>query len=642
MDKDVHRRHNRGLLSTIADIQLPTLRTADLAAAVDAILARTGELTVCGTPLGLGKPVPLLNALYARIKADSRLRLSIVTALSLDIPRPGSELERRFLEPYLRRAFAGVPELDYLRDLRSGAMPRNVELFEFYFRPGAMLGVPAAQQNYISSNYTHAARDILARGVNAILVMVAERAGRYSLSCNTDLTIDLVQALRARRTPCTVAALVNRNLPFMTGDAEVGPEFFDVLLDSPALEHALFAAPNPPADPADHAIGVYAAALVRDGGTLQLGIGSLGDSVAHWLRQRHVEPMAFAAAVNALGLERTRALIRNEGGLEPFAKGLFASSEMFTWGLMTLVRAGVIRRRADDEIGPVLQAAFFLGPGEFYRQLRELPEAERSAILMTSVARINDLFGEESIARRQRHDARFINVCMMMTLFGAAVSDALADGRVVSGVGGQYNFVAMAHELERARSILLLRSTREAGGRIESNIVFNYGHATIPRHLRDIVVTEYGIADLRGRTDAEVAAALIGIADARFQEHLAERARAAGKLPHDWRIPRDALENTPGRLAARLAPLVARGLLPVFPLGTDFDAAEQRLVPALQWLKSNASGWRGRLALAAGLIGVTPDSQDAPALERMGLAAPNGITERLLRRLVALALKRTR
>jgi len=618
------------------------LRTADLDTAVDAILARTGELTVCGTPLGLGKPVPLLNALYARIKEDPRRRLAIVTALSLEIPRPGSALERRFLEPYVARAFAGVPELDYLRDLRRGAMPRNVELFEFYFRPGAMLGVPAAQQNHISTNYTHAVRDILARGVNAILVMVAERAGRYSLSCNTDLTIDLVQALRAWQAPCAVAALVNRNLPFMTGDAEVGPEFFDVLLDSPALEHPLFAVPNPPAEPADHAIGIYAAALVKDGGTLQLGIGSLGDSVAHWLRQRHVEPTAFAHAVDALGLERSRALIRDEGGLEPFAKGLFASSEMFTWGLMTLLRAGVIRRRADEDIGPVLQAAFFLGPGDFYRELHELAEPERDAILMTSVARINDLFGEENLARRQRHDARFINVCMMMTLFGAAVSDALADGRVVSGVGGQYNFVAMAHELARARSILLLRSTREAGGRIESNVVFNYGHETIPRHLRDIVVTEYGIADLRGRTDAEVAAAMIGIADARFQEHLAERAKAAGKLPRAWRIPRDALENTPDGLAARLAPLAAHGLLPLFPLGTDFDAAEQCLVPALKWLKTQASSWRGRLALATGLVGVTPDPHDAQALQRMGLGAASGVRERLLRRLVALALQRTR
>jgi hypothetical protein len=262
---------------------------------------------------------------------------------------------------------------------------------------------------------------------------------------------------------------------------------------------------------------------------------------------------------------------------------------------------------------------------------------------MTSVTRINDIFGEEEGARRRLRDARFINICMKATLFGAVVSDGLEDGRVVSGVGGQYNFVAMAHELEGARSILLLRATREAGGRAESNIVFNYGHVTIPRHLRDIVVTEYGIADLRGRTDAEVAGALIAVADARFQDALAARAIAAGKLPRGWRVPDAARDNTPGQLAERLRPLGEKGWLPLFPLGTDFDPEEQRLIPALRWLKENASHWGGRVALAAGLFGSLAGgqaaSQDARALARMGLDAPRGLRERLQRRLVALSLR---
>jgi hypothetical protein len=211
----------------------------------------------------------------------------------------------------------------------------------------------------------------------------------------------------------------------------------------------------------------------------------------------------------------------------------------------------------------------------------------------------------------------------------------------VSGVGGQYNFVAMAHELERARSILLLKSTRQAGASVESNILFNYGHATIPRHLRDIVITEYGIADLRGRSDAEIAAALIGIADSEFQDGLATQAKAAGKLPHDWRVPDDARGNTPARLSMRLAPLAARGLLPMFPLGTDFDAVEQRLVPALQWLKQNSAPGR-RLDLAMALAGAKPAAEDVPALDRMGLAAPRGLRERLMRRALALALGKTR
>jgi acyl-CoA hydrolase len=602
------------------------MKTAELETAVDAIVARAGEHIVCGTPLGLGKPVPLLNALYARVKAQARLRLSIITGLSLELPRAAGDLERRFLEPYVRRAFAGVPELDYMRDLRAGGLPANVSLSEFYFRPGAMLGLPAAQQSYISSNYTHVARDMRSRGVNAVLVMVAERAGRYSLSSNPDLTLDVVRAMRAGPAPCVVAGLVNRNLPFMLHDAEVGADYFDVLVDAPRWEHALFGVPNPAAEPADHAIGIHAAALVKDGGTLQLGIGSLGDAVAYWLRVRHTDPAAFASALAALEVDRYSAVER-EGGCTPFTEGLFACSEMFSWGLMQLYRAGVIRRRANGVDGPVLQAAFFLGPGEFYRALRELPEDERRLFEMMSVARINDLYGDESRSRQQRRDARFINICMKATLSGATVADGFADGRVVSGVGGQFNFVVMAHELEGARSILLLRATHES----ESNIVFNYGHQTIPRHLRDIVVTEYGIADLRGRSDAEVAAALIAIADRRFQRHLAAQAKAAGKLPRDWRVPEDALGNTEERLAERLALLAKRGLLPLFPLGTDFDAEEQRLVAALLWLKKNFS--------VLGMFGARPLPQDLPALARMGLAEPRGLRERLLRRVVSLGLR---
>ena len=110
-----------------------------------------------------------------------------------------------------------------------------------------------------------------------------------------------------------------------------------------------------------------------------------------------------------------------------------------------------------------MHGGFFLGPAGFYRALRELPEAESRKICMTAVRKVNHLYGNEELAVLQRRDARFINTTMMVTLMGAAVSDGLESGVVISGVGGQYNFVAMAHELPEARSILLLRSTRESG-----------------------------------------------------------------------------------------------------------------------------------------------------------------------------------
>jgi hypothetical protein len=429
----------------------------------------------------------------------------------------------------------------------------------------------------------------------------------------------------------------------MTGDAVVEGDFFDVIVDHSRLEHPLFGVPSPLIEPAEHAIGIRAAALVKDGGTLQLGIGAVGDAVAHWLRQRHVASAGFLDAARALGIATTDPLVQHEGGVAPFAEGLFASSEMFTWGMMVLIRAGVIRRRADGATGPILQAAFFLGPEAFYRELRGLTEEERDSIRMTSVLRINDMFGEEAEVRRQRRDARFINICMMVTLGGAAVSDGLADGRVVSGVGGQYNFVALAHELEGARSILLLRATREAaGGAAASNIVFNYGHVTIPRHLRDIVVTEYGVADLRGRSDAEVA----GRAHLDRRRTLPGRACRGcdrrGKAAASWRVPEAALANTPERLAAQLRPLAASGALPLFPLGTDFDALEQRIIPALAWLKGNSAGWRARARLLREAMSSAPAAGDAALYERLGLASPRDLRERVLKRMVAAGLARTR
>src|SRR5438067_12863894 len=126
--------------------------------------------------------------------------------------------------------------------------------------------------------------------------------------------------------------------------------------------------------------------------------------------------------------------------------------------------------------------------------------AEREQTCMTGISDVNELYGEEGLKRLQRKAARFVNTGLIASLAGAVASDGLEDGRVLSGVGGQYNFVAMAHALEDGRSILMIRSTKEEDGRLHSNVRWNYGHVTIPRHLRDIVVTEYGIADLRGRS----------------------------------------------------------------------------------------------------------------------------------------------
>src|SRR5262249_32254635 len=155
-----------------------------------------------------------------------------------------------------------------------------------------------------------------------------------------------------------------------------------------------------------------------------------------------------------------------------------------------LIEAGILRRAVD---GVILHGAFFLGPKSFYRALREMTAEEIARIRMMPVSFTNELYGDEAIKRAARLDARLVNNAMMVTLLGAAISDGLESGQVVSGVGGQYNFVAQAFALAGARSILALEAVR-SGAKAQSNIRWSYGHETIPRHLRDIVVTEYGVA----------------------------------------------------------------------------------------------------------------------------------------------------
>jgi acyl-CoA hydrolase len=274
----------------------------------------------------------------------------------------------------------------------------------------------------------------------------------------------------------------------------------------------------------------------------------------------------------------------------------------------------------------LLEAAFFIGSRAFYRALRELAREERAKLRMTSVSFVNALYGDEASKRRVRVKARFVNNAMMATLLGHVISDGLEDGQIVSGVGGQYNFVAQAFELEGARSIIILPATRTAGGRFTSNIRWNYGHSTIPRHLRDVVVTEYGIADLRGKSDRDVIAAMLAISDSRFQAPLLARAKRAGKIEQSFELAPAHRDNTPDRITAALAPAHQEGLLPLFPFGTDFTAAEQRLLPALARLRE-ASPLALVATAARGLVAARPSAQVRECLERMGLAGASKPSE---------------
>lgn len=619
----------------------------------DAILDAVGPHVVLALPIGLGKAVHVANALFDRAVEDRSIELTIFTALTLEAPRPSSDLERRLLAPLSDRLFAGWPGLRYAEALRSGSMPPNVEVREFYFRPAAYLGVERAQRHYTSLNYTQVAEALEDLGVNVIAQLVSARPespGRLSLSSNPEVTLDLLanffDALRDAGEALMVGQ-INPSLPYMLGEAELDEARFDLVLDAPDLHFPLFGIPNRSVSAADFSTGMHVASLVPDGGTIQLGIGSLSDAVAHALLLRHEQPALFRSVLERLpgGPDNGRpAHLPVEA--EPFEEGLFASTELLSDAVFALFDRGVVDRGYDPDDDPeneaLIHGGFFVGSRALYRGLRDLPEDRRRRVQMRRISWVNSLHGDEALKRHQRRKGRFVNEAMMVTLLGAAVSDGLEDGRVVSGVGGQFDFVRMAHDLDDGRSILLIASHRMDGGRPRSNIRFSYGHVTVPRHYRDLFVTEYGIADTRGRPDEEVIAALLEIADARFQEDLRERAVEAGKLASSHRLSPAAARNRPATIDEVFEDPAVAPHFPPYPMGSELTPVEQRLAAALRWLKESTATRRGMASTVARAAVQRVDPRHDEALRRMRLARPGSLGERVKRRLVALALDRTR
>jgi hypothetical protein len=145
---------------------------------------------------------------------------------------------------------------------------------------------------------------------------------------------------------------------------------------------------------------------------------------------------------------------------------------------------------------------------------------------------------------------------------------------------------------------------------------------------------------LRGLSDADVIAALLAIADSRFQEPLLAEAKRHGKIGRDYAIPEAHRSNRPEVLEQRFALPRARGLFSEFPFGTDLTQEEVVLAKALRHLKQKTEGgWsKLRAVLAAAAVRGVPDSL-RPYLERMGLSAPTTRSEWLWQRLLVNELK---
>lgn len=701
---------------------------------VDETIARVGNDIVMFMPIAIGKPLHIANAFYKRAKENPSLKLTIYSGLTLHTPVPNSDIERRFLEPIVERLYPDYPNPAYVADAHAETLPSNVELRELYMPAGAFLGNQNFQEGYTSSNYTSIPRDVLAAGCNVIAAAIAKRpVGRgfkYCLGASVDAVINILRGLQEKRAAGAEVGIlgqVNSNMPYMYGTGELTAEDFTGILDDEKYYHKLFVAPKEPLGNTDYMIGLNVSTLIPDGGTLQIGIGSLADALVYSLELRHQHNADYREVITAAGIDSLNsALIEKTGSLDAFEKGIYGCSEMISDGFIHLLNSGIMKRRVYDHAGLqrlinegkigekpspdmvlalrdaglisekltekdfdflteygilgddlrwddgtiiteeaelvpadltlnwareklfelclgkalrkgiALHAGFFIGTQFLYDSLMNMDEAQLSIIEMRDIKYINSLYGNEELKSLQRAKARLVNTTMMATLLGGAASETLESGQVVSGVGGQFDFVSMGHLLPDGRSILMLRSTRDTGGFPASNIVWSAGHLTIPRHLRDIFITEYGIADLRGRTDRDSIIEMLKITDSRFQTELLNKAKEYKKIPRDYRLPEAFTNNRPERLQETLAPFRQRGLFGTFPYGASFTEEEMTLKRALASMKKKTL--RKIVDMKNADADDIPEAA-LPYLRRMKLDSPSTKEETDLRKHLVYALK---
>ncbi|MGZ8562911.1 MAG: acetyl-CoA hydrolase/transferase family protein [Candidatus Limnocylindria bacterium] len=300
--------------------------------------------------------------------------------------------------------------------------------------------------------------------------------------CSLGTSVDA--ALAASRTAKVVIAQLNASMPRTLGDTfiHVSKIDFGVEVDVPPYERA-----EPPPGEVERRIGEHVAELIDDGATLQLGIGAIPSATALALHDKH-----------DLGIH----------------------TEMFTDAVIDLVERGVITGARKEINRGKIVSAFLMGTRALYRFVDDNPMVELRPV---------DYTNDTAVIRRFSRMVA-INSAIEVDVTGQVVADSIGS-RFYSGVGGQMDFIRGAALAPQGRAIIALPSTAAKGtvSRITPMLQEGAGVVTTRAHVRT-VVTEYGVAELHGRTVAERARALIAIAHPDFRDDLLTRARLAHYL----------------------------------------------------------------------------------------------------------------
>ncbi|QGP79917.1 acetyl-CoA hydrolase/transferase family protein [Sphingobium sp. CAP-1] len=310
-------------------------------------------------------------------------------------------------------------------------------------------------------------------GVDTFITTVSpmDANGRFSLGTDADY------ALAVARSGARLIVEVNPAMPYVHGDCMIH------VADVAALvEHhvPLCQIPSLPRNATDDAIGAIIAAMVEDGACLQMGIGAVPDAVC-----------AALMGHRRLGIH----------------------TELLSPGLVSLIRAGVVDNSAKTLHPGQSIFTFAMGDQSLYDFIHDNPAVAAHPVDYVNAPHI--------IARNDRMIS--VNATLQIDLGGACNSEFMG-GRQYSGTGGQLDFVRGAYASAGGRSIIACHSTA-ARGTISRIVPWLDGPVTTPRTDTHIIVTEFGSADMKGKSLTERARALITIAHPAFRDDLERAAR---------------------------------------------------------------------------------------------------------------------
>jgi 4-hydroxybutyrate CoA-transferase len=347
-----------------------------------------------------------------------------------------------------------------------------------FIGPNARAAVNEGRAEYIPTFLSDVPR-LLERGLLPLdTVLVNATPPDAHGFCSLGTSVEAMHA--AIRAATTVVVQFNRSMPRTLGESFIHVDDIDlaVEVDIPPYGHAV-----PPIGDVERRIGEFVADLVVDGATIQLGIGGIPAATALALRDK---------------------------------RDLGVHTEMFTDSVVDLVEAGVINGSRKERNRGKIVTAFLMGSQRLYDFVHDNPMVEMRAVDFTNDTHIIRSFSTMTA----------VNSAIEVDLTGQVVADSIGE-RLYSGIGGQMDFIRGAGLAERGRAIIALPSTAAGGtaSRIVPVLREGAGVVTTRAHVRT-VVTEWGVADLFGKSLRERALALIGIAHPDRRDELMAAARA--------------------------------------------------------------------------------------------------------------------